>query len=247
MKKGFTLAEVLITLAIIGVVAALTIPTVIANYNQKAQYTAFMKSYNTLQNAFTLGMTQNGNPAINFDNATEKDYEDFFNDYFAKNLKVAASCKGNPDACVSANTPIRYLNGELIGENASLHGFAGAYPSVLLQDGSLVVYNHGDAYVAVDTNGGKAPNTFGRDLFLFEVKPVRLRSDSQEETWKFFPMMLYYGPGVQITLPQTIDITEIDKDSEELQAGKGASCSNESYSQGHLCGARLLLEGAMKY
>ena len=32
MKKGFTLAEVLITLGIIGVVAAMTIPTLIANY-----------------------------------------------------------------------------------------------------------------------------------------------------------------------------------------------------------------------
>jgi prepilin-type N-terminal cleavage/methylation domain-containing protein len=36
MKKGFTLAEVLITIAIIGIVAALTIPSVIINY-QKAQ------------------------------------------------------------------------------------------------------------------------------------------------------------------------------------------------------------------
>ena len=35
MKKGFTLAEVLITLAIIGVVAALTVPTVVHKYQQK--------------------------------------------------------------------------------------------------------------------------------------------------------------------------------------------------------------------
>ena len=40
MKKiGFTLAEVLITLAIIGVVAVMTIPTLIANYQKKATAT----------------------------------------------------------------------------------------------------------------------------------------------------------------------------------------------------------------
>lgn len=36
MKKAFTLAEVLITLGIIGVVAALTIPTLVNNYRKKA-------------------------------------------------------------------------------------------------------------------------------------------------------------------------------------------------------------------
>ena len=41
MKKiGFTLAEVLITLAIIGIVAALTIPTLVQNYQERAWNTA---------------------------------------------------------------------------------------------------------------------------------------------------------------------------------------------------------------
>ncbi|MBQ8167804.1 type II secretion system protein, partial [bacterium] len=39
-KRGFTLAEVLITLAIIGVVAAMTIPTLVANYQQRSWDTA---------------------------------------------------------------------------------------------------------------------------------------------------------------------------------------------------------------
>ena len=46
MKKGFTLAEVLITLAIIGVVAALTIPAVIHKYQQQELYTRFIETYN---------------------------------------------------------------------------------------------------------------------------------------------------------------------------------------------------------
>ena len=49
MKKGFTLAEVLITLGIIGVVAALTLPSLIQNYKEKATVTAVKESYSILR------------------------------------------------------------------------------------------------------------------------------------------------------------------------------------------------------
>ena len=47
MKKGFTLAEVLITLGIIGVVAAMTLPTVINNVQEKQFHSKFKKAYAT--------------------------------------------------------------------------------------------------------------------------------------------------------------------------------------------------------
>ena len=50
-NNGFTLAEVLITLGIIGVVAALTIPTLVANYQKKVTVTKVKKVYVTLNNA----------------------------------------------------------------------------------------------------------------------------------------------------------------------------------------------------
>ena len=59
-KKGFTLAEILITLTIIGIVAALTIPTLINNINE-AQYTAACKNaYTTLSNAISIIQSNNG-------------------------------------------------------------------------------------------------------------------------------------------------------------------------------------------
>ena len=51
-KLAFTLAEVLITLGIIGVVAALTIPNLINNYKAKRLHTQFLKSYSTVQQVF---------------------------------------------------------------------------------------------------------------------------------------------------------------------------------------------------
>ena len=60
MKKGFTLAEVLITLAIIGVVAALTIPSVIVKTQQQEYRTAAKKAYSVLSQAVQLTQVQDG-------------------------------------------------------------------------------------------------------------------------------------------------------------------------------------------
>lgn len=51
-NMGFTLAEVLITLGIIGIVAALTIPELINNYKAERYRTKFLKTYSTLQQVF---------------------------------------------------------------------------------------------------------------------------------------------------------------------------------------------------
>ena len=51
MQKGFTLAEVLITLGIIGIVAALTLPSMINNSNKKEFEALLKKQYSALQQA----------------------------------------------------------------------------------------------------------------------------------------------------------------------------------------------------
>ena len=60
MRKAFTLAEVLITLAIIGVVAALTIPSVISNSQQQEFKTGLRKAVSVLNSAITMNMAIDG-------------------------------------------------------------------------------------------------------------------------------------------------------------------------------------------
>ena len=67
MKKAFTLAEVLITLAIIGVVAALTIPSVISNSQQQEFKTGLRKAVSVLNSAITMNMAIDGETP--YDNA----------------------------------------------------------------------------------------------------------------------------------------------------------------------------------
>ena len=67
MKKGFTLAEVLITLAIIGVVAAISIPSVISNSQQQEFRTGLRKAVSVLNSAITMNMALDGESP--YDNA----------------------------------------------------------------------------------------------------------------------------------------------------------------------------------
>lgn len=56
-KSAFTLAEVLITLGIIGIVAAMTLPTLIQNYRKNVYVNSLKEGYNILNNGFRLMMS----------------------------------------------------------------------------------------------------------------------------------------------------------------------------------------------
>ncbi len=87
MKRGFTLAEVLITLGIIGVVASLTLPVVINTYQKKEVPLRLKKMYNTLLNAIELAELENGSSEFwVFENTTQS--KDFYN----SKIKSQMSC-----------------------------------------------------------------------------------------------------------------------------------------------------------
>ena len=59
-RAAFTLAEVLITLGVIGIVAAMTMPTLIANYREKVFVTSAKRGYSVLTNAINKWNADNG-------------------------------------------------------------------------------------------------------------------------------------------------------------------------------------------
>ena len=95
-RVAFTLAEVLITLAIIGVVAAMTIPTLMQNYKKKLIETRLLSGYSKLSQAINLSTADNGDistwrtsedlPEVTYEHI--KEWYDFYLAPYFKVLKV---------------------------------------------------------------------------------------------------------------------------------------------------------------
>lgn len=87
IKYGFTLAEVLITLAIIGIVAATTIPTLINNYQKRVVVTRLQKFYSAMNQALLLSQAENGAYAqwdVNTGRQNADTMYEWYNKYLSK-------------------------------------------------------------------------------------------------------------------------------------------------------------------
>ena len=178
MKKAFTLAEVLITLGIIGVVAALTLPSVVQNYQKRSLEVATQKFYSVMSQAIKQYMADEGvddlrqSSLIGYDDDSDEVITAKNDEFFKKYLK-AQICE---DGCFADN--YKTQTGETsyaIGKSAD-HAIEGRY---LLLDGMVVdVYdglsnalfcNSIPGTVYVDVNGRKGPNKIGYDLWSMDV------------------------------------------------------------------------------
>ncbi|MBR1461275.1 type II secretion system protein, partial [bacterium] len=161
MKKGFTLAEVLITLAIIGVVAALTIPTLLANTGARRYATQYKKVMSTLKQALLLGVAH----------------------YDLDLASVSATCINGASDKIEDKTICGLFNTTLAGAtfipNEELADYNITYESgdkdsiaveetigYMLADGSLFVFDQQEGscttatpcYAIIDVNGKTVPN-----------------------------------------------------------------------------------------
>jgi len=177
-KKGFTLAEVLITLAIIGVVAAITIPSIIANHQKRELETRLAKSYRTISHAVNMAIAEHGGiESWNWDVMEAEKRFKFAKTYILPHLNIAKLCLGNTNLGCFPDITYKRLNGE-DWANVNRRNTTKA----ILADGTLIAMNatstcnNGNGnnrcfIIQVDTNGFKKPNTVGYDIHEFSFWP----------------------------------------------------------------------------
>ena len=173
MKKGFTLAEVLITLGIIGVVAAMTMPTLINNHREKETVVKLKKLNSTLQNAYNIMRQEEYGSSIN--SILDYGTNDEFINNFTKYLKVQNVChEGEIDDCFIVKSSYK-----TIGNGVGTTMYGSDSTAFVLADGTVVIVSpHGTAttykQLFVDLNGKNPPNTFGKDTFSFLMNTQKI-------------------------------------------------------------------------
>ena len=208
-KGAFTLAEVLITLVIIGVVAALTIPTAISKYKEKEKQAKVKKAYSTLSNAMTRVKAAGGDYVFTLESNDMNNMKNWFNTYLMPYLSISKVCYDS-DGCWSPERS-KYMNGSesYIGKGSYRIDF-------ILNDGTAVDIDDFTSSViwstwgvrtdsislviAFDINGGKGPNVVGEDVFV-----VIFTNDT----------------GIK---PAYIDKTQSERNQSCSPTGNGASC-----------------------
>lgn len=169
---AFTLAEVLIVLGIISIVAVLTIPVLAKNYQQTQVLKQLQKVYSTLAQSVKLSEHDNGsNASWNWGNDAATARQSF-DTYWAPYLKITKYCSSNSDCGYNGTFPWKWNNnvntwtvsptGEIVAGDA--------VTSVILSDGTLLVVR--DSLwkdLIIDINASKPPNRLGRDVFLFTL------------------------------------------------------------------------------
>lgn len=181
-RIAFTLAEVLIVMGIIGLVAEMTIPSLVKNYEKRVTISKLEKQYSSVAQLIKLSEADNGDISL-WDwgsTAAPGTNRSFFDTYWAPYLRVSKICTTYADCGYSKDTPWVFPD----KTSYNLYVVAvDARTTVILEDGTvlLVVAEVGDGHggmvtshcIFVDINGSQPPNVVGKDLFKFLLIPQK--------------------------------------------------------------------------
>lgn len=205
-KKAFTLAEVLITLGIIGIVAAMTLPTVIGYFKKTEIETRLKRFYSVANNALIASQAENESwDHWYFSSSLDpKETETWYNIYLKKYWKT-------------------------IKTKVVLGGYIAAY----FPDGSLVIIKSGvdyfyypDAKKYTNENFSKRKN-MGKDIFPFSFYPQR-KNSSQNYKKGIQP---YIANKTKLDENgNIIDLQDFNYTIEELYNDPRRGCRNEPSS-----------------
>ena len=178
-KSAFTLTEVLVTLSIIGVVSALTVPTLMNQYQKKTQSVQIRKSINDFVSAIDMLITEEGKTSFKAtsvftDVLPDNTSVDGIQNLIALHFKIIKTCDAKAAGCF-ASEKYRTI------DNTSSETFQCEEKAYVLANSAAICVskkvNSAQAQVVgrpylviqIDINGIEKPNMGGRDMFNFYI------------------------------------------------------------------------------
>lgn len=188
MKKGFTVCEILIVLGLIGIVAELVLPQLVADVQNNVYKASYKSAYSKVQFALSKAISDDAlHPTYEIDAETddrlklEKTTLYILSEYF----KVQKKCYMDFDTGdVGDMNECWNLTGEV---------FQGGYPTSAYPIKFAFIDASGNAwalfyetlsgsqkgrFIGVDTNASKGPNRYGKDRFAFGLCDNNQKGDT---------------------------------------------------------------------
>lgn len=179
MKKAFTLAEVLITLGILGIVIAMTLPALVTNYQKKQFSAQLKKAYSTFSQALMMSQEFNGPSYTWWTLEPSSTYEEnlkYIELYWKPYLNILQICEKMKDCGykITGYASVADLkNYKWYGQNNNIPGFIfgdGTYAYIRPYNGNSTADNPQKLQLlSIDLNGPKNPNIIGIDVFQFMI------------------------------------------------------------------------------
>ncbi len=176
-RLAFTLAEVLITIGIIGIIAAMTIPSLIQKKTNRELKAALQKNYSVLQSALNKANYENG-LVINPSNVSGTRFHELLMTQFdyVKDCKLGSCIVRNTETNESGDI-LDFVIKEYKTFNKKQTVQTNYFDDgqFIIKDGSLIMIEHqtthnAPIYFTIDVNGmDKKPNAWGHDLFTFQI------------------------------------------------------------------------------
>ena len=169
MRKALTIGELLVTMSIIGVIAALVLPSFMKDYHKKIYTSKLKKTYEILENAINQACTDNNVSYLaqtQYSKTGKANQQEFLNKYFKKasanatfpfaaTYKVINTGASGGSGIESDSAYAKLASGEAIALSCSPYTYNGTTKQ--------------ECIISVDINSTDGPNIGGRDFFRFRI------------------------------------------------------------------------------
>lgn len=157
----------MLTIGIIGIVAAITIPTIINEYKERALKVAFLNTVSITKNAFSMALNDLG--ITNVSNMSIDNFNDKFLPVFLKYLKVVNIYNSDRNKPYVMNFSNTTLGNVCFNLNSSIYELSNGSSFCIREGGVIGGLGNIGLVIDIDTNSKKGPNVLGFDVFELKL------------------------------------------------------------------------------